>query len=114
MSDEMGAGTPAGQESKPRVRSTAPVEYVVLERVEVDLEPDDPWTGWREVWRGRVAAGAKRRTVLEKALAAEASLEGSSGAFMVLSAEQAAPFSVRTVVREPELVIEGGGARDAA
>ena len=97
------------KQDKARVRSTEPVEYVVQQRVDVDLEPDDPWAGWRDVDTVVVPAGSKKRTALEKAL--EGVDPGArAGVYRVLSLVEAREFTVRTVTRDPELVIEGGGA----
>jgi hypothetical protein len=65
---------------------------------------------WSDVATVEVPRRTKRRTVVERALAESPSafeLDGEPVDVRVLSPEDARPFRVSTVARDPELRIEG-------
>jgi hypothetical protein len=89
------------------------VEYVVQVRTdEVTDFKDTPCEIWRDIATVTVAPRTKRRTVVEKALEQARDRMSPVTAdeplvVRVLSPEDARPFKVSAVVREPELRIEG-------
>jgi hypothetical protein len=93
------------------------VEYVVQVKG-IYTAPGDteagggPVTAWRDLTTVVVPPRTKRKTVVEKALEQAAQDIGPIEAqqpvqVRVLSPEDARPFKVSAVVREPELKIEG-------
>jgi hypothetical protein len=93
------------------------VAYVVQVRGIYATAPGDEGKGesvtaWRDVATVEVPSRTKRKTVVERAIAQAGHLLGPVEAmqpaqFRVLSPEDARPFKVSTVARDPELRIEG-------
>lgn len=96
------------------VEDAATVSYVVQVKGIYTAQggEEGPVTAWRDVATVEVPRRTKRRTVVERAISQTASglasIEAMQPAqFRVLSPEDARPFKVSTVARDPELRIEG-------